>query len=124
MARILIIDDSSFMRNRCAKILDGDGHEILEAADGLKGLQMATTNPPDCIVMDIIMPGIDGLKVLKTLRDQGSTVPVIILTADIQQAVHAQCLELGANAVITKPPKKEELQDKIIEILACKEETK
>ncbi|HWR59059.1 MAG TPA: response regulator [Thermodesulfovibrionales bacterium] len=105
MARILIIDDSSYMRRMIRSILKADGYEIFEAEDGLKGLQMSRTVAPDCILMDLIMPGVDGLKILNVLHEERSNIPVIVLTADIQESVRSQCLELGAVAFINKPPR-------------------
>ncbi len=110
MALILVIDDSSFMRGKICKIMKGDGHKILEADNGLKCLQMATANSPDCILLDIIMPGMDGLKILKSLQEQGSRIPMIVVTADIQESTRKQCIEFGAADVVNKPPKEEELR--------------
>ncbi len=118
MARILIIDDSSYMRRMIRSILSTDGYEIFEAEDGLKGMQATKSNAPDCILVDLIMPGVDGLKVLNALHEEGSNVPVIVLTADIQESVRAQCLALGATAFINKPPKEDVLRDTVKNILA------
>lgn len=72
MALILTIDDSMFMRKRMISMLKEDGHDILEAEDGIKGLQMAGSYKPDCILLDLIMPEVDGLKVLEALHESGS----------------------------------------------------
>jgi CheY-like chemotaxis protein len=117
MAKILIIDDSSYMRRMIRGILNADGYEIFEAEEGLKGLQMAKTVAPDCILIDLIMPGVDGLKVLNVLHEEGSDIPVIVLTADIQESVRVQCLELGATAFINKPPKEAVLRDTVGKVL-------
>ena len=103
MAKILVIDDSSFQRRSIRKILEVDGHEIQEAINGHQGLEMTATFVPDCILLDILMPDMNGLIVLKTLREQGNTAPVIILTADIQDTTCQECLNLGAKQVIHKP---------------------
>jgi len=120
MALILIIDDSSYMRGKICNILKLDGHKILEADNGLKGLQMASSNSPDCILLDIIMPGMDGLKIIKALSDQHLNIPMIVVTADIQESTRRQCIELGAVAVINKPPKEEELRSMINKVLIAK----
>ena len=122
MALILLIDDSSYMRSVIRSFLSPDGHEILEAENGYKGLQMIHERSPDCLILDLIIPDIDGLKVLKALNDQGSKTPVIVVTADIQGSVRKQCLELGAKAFVNKPPKKEELCKIVRDILAIKQE--
>lgn len=120
MALILVIDDSLYMRGKICSILKLDGHTILEADNGLKGLQMASANSPDCILLDIIMPGMDGLKIIKSLKDQHLNIPMIVVTADIQESTRKQCMELGAAAVINKPPKEEELLSIINKVLALK----
>ncbi|TAN40202.1 MAG: response regulator [Nitrospirae bacterium] len=109
MASVLIIDDSMFMRNKLSAVLKTRGHEIVEAEDGIKGLQAARTRHFDVVLLDIIMPGTDGLKILGLMREQLPQTPVIIVTADIQESVYRQCMELGATAVIHKLPKGEEL---------------
>lgn len=118
MALILTIDDSMYMRKKMISILKEDGHEILEAEDGVRGLQMADSHKPDCILLDLIMPEMDGLKVLKSLHESGSKVPVIVITADIQESMQKKCMELGAYAFINKPPKKDELRNAVNNILS------
>lgn len=118
MALILTIDDSMYMRKKMISILKEDGHGILEAEDGVKGLQIAGSHKPDCILLDLIMPEMDGLKVLKSLHESGSNVPVIVITADIQESMQKKCMELGAYAFINKPPKKDELRNAVNNILS------
>jgi len=123
MALILIVDDSSTMRKAIAKVLKEDGHNTLAVADGRKGLEFAAIHAPDCILLDLIMPEVDGLGVLKALREQGSKIPVIVLTADIQEIVRKECLDLGATAFINKPMIGPELLKTIRKVLGLKEET-
>ncbi|OEU67750.1 MAG: hypothetical protein BA863_12825 [Desulfovibrio sp. S3730MH75] len=123
MALILVVDDSSTMRKAITKVLKEGGHNTLEGADGRKGLEIAAIHAPDCILLDLIMPEVDGLGVLKTLREQGSKIPVIVLTADIQEIVRKECLELGATAFINKPMIGPELLKTIRKVLGLKEET-
>lgn len=118
MASILVVDDSAYMRSKIREALKTDGHDVLEAGDGLSGLQMAYTHTPDCIILDLIMPEMDGLKILKTLHDQGRKVPVIVVTADIQVSVQKQCLALGVAALLNKPPQERELLNAVRETLS------
>jgi CheY-like chemotaxis protein len=111
MATILVIDDSRFQRKRITEVLKAEGHETLEASDGKEGLELAEQNQPHCIVCDMVMHDVGGIEVLETLRGKKSLIPVIILTADIQDPVREQCLNLGARAFLNKPLKKEELID-------------
>jgi CheY-like chemotaxis protein len=109
MALILLIDDSGFARNLTAKILKKAGHEIMEAEDGLKGLKLLTGRTPDCIISDMLMPEMDGQKFLMALRAASLDIPVIMLTADVQDKTHASCMEWGALDVLYKPPREESL---------------
>jgi len=115
--KVLIIDDSSYMRGKVRALLKDDNFEIDEAENGMKALQMTAAKIFDVILLDIIMPGIDGLKVLAALTAERPTSPVIIVTADIQESVVNQCITLGAKAVLHKPPKEEELLQAVREAL-------
>ena len=117
MASILIVDDSSFMRGKLRAILKKENHTIQEADDGIKGLQLASSQRFDVILLDIIMPGMDGLKILGALRERNSSSPVIVITADIQESVRRQCMELGAVDVLNKPPKESDLLKAIARII-------
>ena len=117
MALVLIVDDSAFQRRMIRNILAGDGYETIEAGDGGAGIEMAAAHTPDCMLMDLLMPGVDGLEALQTLHDQGNAIPVVVLTSDIQDSVRQQCLDLGARAFLNKPPKAEELLGTIGDIL-------
>ena len=123
MARILIVDDSWFARSAIGKILKADGHEVLEAANGHEAVKMAVSNSPDCIVLDLLMPEMDGFEVLKALKAKGSTIPVVVLTSDIQETTREECIRLGAVGFINKPPKNGELDSVIREVIAPKRET-
>lgn len=118
MASILIIDDSAFMRTRIREAVQKDGHTVMEASDGLTGLQMALTRGPDCIILDLIMPEMDGFRMLRTLHEKGSRIPVLVVTADIQISVQKQCMALGAAALLNKPPQEKELRAAVREVLS------
>jgi CheY-like chemotaxis protein len=117
MARILIIEDSAQMRALIRDILEADGHSVLEAKEGLKGLQMAATQPPACILLDLILPDMDGLTVLRLLGQQGSQIPVIVISAHSRDVIRAQCLSNGAAAFIGKPPIESELRHTVATVL-------
>ncbi len=121
MASILIIDDSAFMRGKLRSILNKENHTIEEADNGVKGLQLASSNRYDLVLLDIIMPGMDGLKILTALRGRTSTPPVIVITADIQESVHRQCMDLGAVEVLYKLPKEQDLLNAVARVLGGKE---
>ncbi len=118
MASVLIIDDSAYMRSKIRDIVKIDGYDVMEADDGMSGLQVACTRKPDCIILDLIMPEMDGLKILKTLHGQNLKIPVIVVTADIQVSVQKQCLALGAAALLNKPPQERDLLMAVREALS------
>ncbi len=110
MALILIVDDSSFQRRVIRNLVRQAGHETEEAENGRAGLEKAAARKPDIILTDLLMPELGGrLELLEALSEQGAAVPVIIITANIQESVRRRCLELGAAAVVKKPVRQEEL---------------
>ena len=118
MPTILIVDDSGFQRAFLRKTLTDSGYAVLEAGNGAEALAVADAEPPDAILTDLIMPDMRGLALLEALDRQGSEVPVVVLTADIQKRVREQCLELGAARVLHKPVQPELLQATLEEVLA------
>ena len=114
MSTILIIDDSWLTRRGLGAILTAAGHEVFEAENGLEGIASIQEKKPDCVFLDLLMPEMDGLEVLGILKETNSTIPVIVLSADIQDTAREKCLALGAFDFINKPPR----QDDILEILA------
>ncbi len=109
MARILIVDDSMFQRLKVGEILRKAGHEVLEASGGQDGLEVAVEARPDGMILDLLMPKMDGFEVMERLRDKGLEIPVIVLTADIQETTRQRCRQLGAREVLNKPPKERDL---------------
>lgn len=107
MARILIIDDSSFHRGIIRKTLLQAGYETIEAKNGREGLSRAHDDIPDLILLDLVMPEMDGFTVLAELQKEQNAVPV--LSADIQEMTREQCLALGAAGFLNKPVKADDL---------------
>lgn len=124
MPLILIVEDAQFTRNIIVKFLKKEGYAIIEASNGREGLQAIRDRAPDCILLDLLMPDLNGLQVLEALQAEGSAIPVIVLTADIQQTTRQQCLDLGALLVINKPPNRDELLAAIQKALDLKESLK
>ena len=94
------------------------GYDVLEAANGDEALAIANAERLDAILTDLIMPDMRGLALLEALDQQGSEVPVVVLTADIQQRVKEQCLALGAARVLHKPIQPELLRSTLDAVLA------
>lgn len=103
--KLLVIDDSLLTRNMLAKVLENAGYEVIEAFDGEMGLQMVEEHHPDCIILDHIMPKMDGMVFLKSLRKQGNQTPVVVYTANIQDWAAKIFKELGAFEFVKKTPK-------------------
>jgi CheY-like chemotaxis protein len=100
--KILIIDDARWQRSQLTRILSGAGHEVIQAANGREGLEKLS-DEPTAIVCDLLMPELDGFGVLEELRQRGSSIPVVIASADIQKTSRARCAELGARQFVSKP---------------------
>jgi twitching motility two-component system response regulator PilH len=103
VATILVIDDSRFTRSNIAKTLRNNQYEVLEADNGVMGLDMIAKHKPNFVITDLLMPEMDGFELLENLRSRGITIPVIVMTADIQDTTRKRILELGAKTVLNKP---------------------
>ena len=118
MSQILIIEDSLYQRAKTKHLLESAGHQVLQATNGREGLLMAAASEPACILLDLIMPEMGGIEVLEQLRLHGSHIPVIVVSADVQESTQRQCLELGAVAFVNKPPQPRELEIAVSTALA------
>ncbi len=103
MARVLIVEDESRISSFIAKGLSADGFATTVAADGTTGLDFALTGDFDLVILDIGLPGLDGFEVLRQLRAQGSSLPVIVLTARDSVTDTVSALEGGADDYMPKP---------------------
>ncbi|WP_026079960.1 response regulator [Spirulina subsalsa] len=110
MGLILLAEDASFSRTMLRRALEKEGHEVIEATNGKHCLEMLENHEPDCLFLDLLMPEMNGYEVLEALQNQGIRLPVVVVTADIQDTSRERCLNLGAIAVLNKPPKPQELQ--------------
>jgi DNA-binding response OmpR family regulator len=103
MARILVIDDEPEILRFVRRALDGEGHEVDVTTDGAEGLRRALETPPDLLVLDLLMPGIDGTTVLCALVAQRPDIRIVVLSAAADTGRRVDCLELGAVDVLAKP---------------------
>jgi two-component system alkaline phosphatase synthesis response regulator PhoP len=113
---ILVIDDETQIVKLARDYLERAGFRVLSAGDGLSGLAAARRERPDLVVLDLMLPGMDGLDVCRTLRRE-SDVPVIMLTARVEEADRLVGLELGADDYITKPFSPRELTARVRTVL-------
>jgi len=101
---ILITDDSLISRNKIKKILSVFSNiELSEAVDGLDALQKIENQNFDFLILDILMPNLNGIEVLQKLNNLNKKIPTIFVTADIQQTTIKKCYDLGAISVLGKP---------------------
>jgi len=115
LARILVVEDEEPIRELLRFNLSREGHQVEEAADGLAALAAAQTQPPDLIILDVMLPGQDGLAVCRQLRAQEATthIPVIMLTARAEELDKVLGLEMGADDYVTKPFSPRELAARV-----------
>ena len=105
MTKVLVIDDEAPIRLLCRVNLEAESMEVLEAADGPSGLDQARSEQPDVILLDVMMPGLDGWRVAEELLDDGRTaeIPIIFLTARAEFRDRARGLDIGGVDYVTKP---------------------
>jgi len=117
MSRILIIEDETPMRTALTDVLEGEGYRALAAADGEAGLRKAVTEKPDLILLDVMMPKLDGFAVCAELRRLGHATPVLMLTAKGQIEDRVNGLDAGADDYLVKPFSTEELLARVRALL-------
>lgn len=118
MTRILIIDDSAFQRRIIRGLLTAEGYDVREACNGSEGLALAD-DEIDGVLLDLIMPEMDGFAVLEALQRERPDLPAVVLSADIQDATRQQCLALGARGFLNKPPQRDRLLASVREMLGA-----
>jgi DNA-binding response OmpR family regulator len=113
---VLVVDDEPMVREVVARYLELDGVRVHEAADGTAALNWLASHRPDLVVLDIMLPGIDGLTILRQLRAAGD-IPVILLTARAEEVDRILGLELGADDYVVKPFSPRELAARVRTVL-------
>jgi DNA-binding response OmpR family regulator len=116
MAQVLIVDDEPVVLDVVGRYLERDGHSILQAADGETARELLEREDPALVVLDVMLPGIDGLTLMRWIRTR-SDVPVILLTARGEEADRIVGLELGADDYVTKPFSPRELAARVRSVL-------
>ena len=123
MTRVLVIDDEAPIRLLCRVNLEAEKMEVLEASDGPTGLKLARDEGPDVILLDVMMPGLDGWRVAEQLLEDPATagVPVVFLTARADLRDRARGMDLGGLDYITKPFNPVELAPLVASVVAAVE---
>ncbi len=119
MTRVLVIDDEAPIRLLCRVNLEAEGMAVLEAHDGPSGLDIARSERPDIVLLDVMMPGLDGWQVAEQLLDDERTneIPIIFLTARAELRDRARGLDIGGVDYVTKPFDPLELASLVDELL-------
>ena len=120
LKKILIIeDDPSFLR-AITHIVEKEGYNVVNASNGMRGLRMAKEDKPDLLILDVMLPGIDGFEICSQLRHEPQTakLPLIMLSAKGQEADKTTGLEVGADEYLTKPVDRAVLLEKVTALMA------
>ena len=110
---VLIVEDEQNIVDILAFNLSREGYDTMEAYDGATGLQLALEHNPDLILLDLMLPGMSGFEVCRKIRETGSSIPILMLTAREEEADKVMGLELGADDYITKPFSMRELMARV-----------
>jgi DNA-binding response OmpR family regulator len=119
ITRVLVIDDEAPIRLLCRVNLEAEGMSVIEAADGPSGLEQAREHAPDVVLLDVMMPGLDGWRVAEQLLedDRTNAIPIIFLTARAEFRDRARGLDIGGVDYVTKPFNPLELAPLVRELL-------
>ena len=111
--RVLVVDDEQNIVDILRFNLEREGYEVITASDGLEGLSLARSGDPDLILLDVMMPEMDGFQVCQELRREDKLTPIIMLTAREEEADRVMGLELGADDYVSKPFSVRELMARV-----------
>ena len=116
-SRLLVVDDEPALRESLARALTAEGYAVDTAADGTQALEAVAADEPDAIVLDVLMPGLDGLAVCRTLRREGRSLPILMLTARDAVGDRVAGLDAGADDYVIKPFALDELLARVRALL-------
>jgi two-component system KDP operon response regulator KdpE len=103
MQRVLVVDDEPPIRRFLRTSLSAQGYHVIEAEDGTQARAMLRQNAVDVVVLDLGLPGVDGFEIIKQMREQGSSIPIVVLSSRTDEAGKVRALDLGADDYVTKP---------------------
>ena len=118
--KVLIVDDDPGILRAIRHIVEKEGYEVVSATNGMTGLRMAKEENPDLLLLDVMLPGIDGFEICSRLRSDPQTaeLPIIMLSAKGQEADRTAGLNVGANEYLTKPVDRTVLLEKMAVLLS------
>ncbi len=103
MVTVMVVDDAMFMRKKCAQVLSQNGYAVVEAASGVEALTAYKQEKPDCVLLDITMPDMDGIEALRELLKVDPGAKVSMCSAMGQQGIVIEALKMGAKDFVVKP---------------------
>src|SRR3989454_12640614 len=106
---LLVVDDDASVREALALVLGLDGFEVSTAGDGREAIRTLSVGRPDAVILDVLMPGLDGIEVCRRMRATGDRTPVLMLTARTEVSERVAGLDAGADDYLAKPFGREEL---------------
>ena len=115
-SKVLIVEDDAHVVRLLRLYLGQDGHQVLSAGNGIDGLRLAREAQPDLVVLDLMLPKLDGMSVCRTLREE-SDVPIVMLTARADEPHRLEGLDMGADDYVTKPFSPRELAARVRAVL-------
>jgi CheY-like chemotaxis protein len=120
MSRVLVIDDERIVSMILKYAFEAIGYETIAADGGRSGIRTAQDEHPDAIVLDLMMPEVNGLDVIDALRQEEATrdVPILVLTAVTMSREHGECMAAGADLVLTKPFDPQDVADAVEDLLS------
>jgi two-component system, chemotaxis family, chemotaxis protein CheY len=118
VAKVLVVDDAAFMRLRACKVLEANGHNVVQAENGLEAVRQYAEHRPDAVLMDITMPEMDGMAALKEIKKIDPLARVAMVTAMGQQAVVMEALKAGAKDFVLKPFQPDRVLNALNKLLA------
>lgn len=121
--KILVVEDEPEFRDAIRMRLESAGYDVIEAADGLAALELARKSPPDLILLDIMLPKLDGYKVCRLLKfdEQYRHIPIVMLTARSEVADRSTGMSVGADVYLAKPCKSQKVLDAISGLIGATE---
>ena len=124
MAKILIIDDEERNRKLLEILMTADGYEVTSAVNGQNGMQEATSNMPDLIILDVMMPGMDGFEVARSLKTNPLTqsIPVVVASSLDDVASRKRMMSIKVDAFLVKPIDRWELSRQVTELLSARQD--
>lgn len=117
MATVLVVDDSNYTRRVHTRMLESNGHKVVEQSTGMGAIEMFSLERPDVVLLDLSMEDLGGIDVLKTIRELDPSARVIVISADVQKTTERMAMEAGASRFIGKPANEQALVTAVAELI-------